>query len=72
MNTRSTLRQAFAGIVAIVILFITSCTTQEKKQEKADPVEANIKMYSNVWDEIMNKGKLELFNDSNFTMKHFT
>jgi steroid delta-isomerase-like uncharacterized protein len=24
-------------------------------------------MYSQVWDEIMNKGKLELFNDSNFT-----
>jgi steroid delta-isomerase-like uncharacterized protein len=67
MNTRSNLRQAFAGIVATVILFITSCTTPEKKQEKAYTVEANIKMYSHVWDEIMNKGKLEVFNDSNFT-----
>lgn len=29
--------------------------------------EAENKMYSHVWDEIMDKGKLERFNDSNFT-----
>ena len=37
------------------------------KQTTADTVAANIKMYSHVWDEIINKRKLEMFNDSNFT-----
>ena len=46
-------------------LLATGCATKEK--EKADPVEANIKMYTHVWDEIINKGKLGIFNDSNFT-----
>ncbi len=55
----------------LVYLFITAvmlsvgCATKEK--EKADPVEANIKMYSHVWDEIINKRNLGMFNDSNFT-----
>ena len=58
----------FFTVIAAVILLITACSTPEKKEpEKADPVAANIKMYSQVWDEIMNKGKLDLFNDSNFT-----
>jgi steroid delta-isomerase-like uncharacterized protein len=35
--------------------------------QTADSVFANIKMYSHVWDEITNKRKLEMFNDSNFT-----
>ncbi|CAN5370579.1 hypothetical protein BH11BAC3_BH11BAC3_47970 [soil metagenome] len=48
-------------------LFAISCSTHEKPVEKADPAEANIKMYKHVWDEIINKGKLEMFNDSNFT-----
>ena len=39
----------------------------EKEREKPNPVEANIKAYAHVWDEIMNNGKLEMFNDSNFT-----
>ncbi len=29
-------------------------------------VEKNIKMYSNTWDEVINNGKLELINDTNF------
>ena len=29
-------------------------------------LEKNIKMYSNTWDEIINQGKLELINDTNF------
>ncbi|MFZ1311475.1 MAG: ester cyclase [Chitinophagaceae bacterium] len=58
----------FFTVIAAVILLITACSTPEKTEpEKADPVAANIKMYSQVWDEIMNKGKLDLFNDSNFT-----
>jgi len=54
-------------IVAIATISFTSCSTREKPSEKADPVEANIKMYTTVWDEIINKGKLDLFNESNFT-----
>jgi len=54
--------------VMVILFFVTSCSSHEKAlDEKADPVEANIKAYSHVWDEIMNKGKLEMFNDSNFT-----
>ena len=40
------------------VLLFTSCVNQQ--------VEKNIKMYSNVWDEIINNGKLDLFNDTNF------
>lgn len=59
---------SFLSIILIAaILFFADCTTKEKTSpEKIDPVEANIKMYKHVWDEIINKGKLELFNDSNF------
>ena len=46
-------------------MLISSCATSQ--QEKTDPVAANIKMYTGVWDKIINEGKLELFNDSNFT-----
>jgi steroid delta-isomerase-like uncharacterized protein len=55
--------------VIFLALLVTACTTSEEKSplEKADPVAANIKAYSQVWDEIMNKGKLGMFNDSNFT-----
>jgi steroid delta-isomerase-like uncharacterized protein len=64
-------KRIFATVVLIVsVLFYFGCSSSgDSKPEvvKPDPVEANIKMYSHVWDEIMNKGKLELFNDSNFT-----
>jgi steroid delta-isomerase-like uncharacterized protein len=47
------------------MLFFSACFAPVK--EKVDPVEANIKMYTHVWDVIINQGKLDLFNDSNFT-----
>ena len=34
--------------------------------EVAESVEANIKTYSHVWDEILNHRKMEMFNDNNF------
>jgi steroid delta-isomerase-like uncharacterized protein len=40
------------------VLLFTSCTNNK--------VESNIKMYSNVWDEIINNGELDLFNEDNF------
>ena len=54
-------------LVAIATLAFSSCSTGEKQAQKEDPVEANIKMYTHVWDEIVNNGKLDMFNDSNFT-----
>ncbi len=55
------------ALIVSAALFFTACSSPEKEAVKPDPVEANIKMYTQVWDEIMNKGKIELFNDSNFT-----
>jgi steroid delta-isomerase-like uncharacterized protein len=40
------------------VLLFTSCTNNK--------VDKNIKMYSNVWDEIINNGKLDQFNEDNF------
>lgn len=54
------------SIFMTATLFFSACSTTEK-EKTTDMVEANIKMYTHVWDEIVNKGKLELFNDSNFT-----
>jgi predicted ester cyclase len=45
------------SLFTVVLLFI-SCTNNK--------VNKNIKMYSNVWDEIINNGKLDLFNEDNF------
>lgn len=45
-----------------------SCTSNVKVETAAtDSVEANIKMYTHTWDEIINKRRLDFFNDSNFT-----
>jgi len=52
-----------SSFVVMIVLFAGCATAEEKK---TDPAEANIKAYSHVWDEIMNKGKLDMFNDSNF------
>lgn len=57
-------------LLPIIFAVVISCSnpqTDTAGQTAVDTVAANIKMYSHVWDEIINKGKLELFNDSNFT-----
>lgn len=65
MNRFVTFGRLIAYLFAIVVVLSINCTSVQ--QQKTDSVAANIKMYTNTWDEIMNKGKLELFNDSNFT-----
>jgi len=40
--------------------------TEKLKAENAK-VEANIEMYSQLWDDILNKGQLDLFNEASFT-----
>ncbi|MEP6700092.1 MAG: ester cyclase [Bacteroidota bacterium] len=60
-------RLSIRFFIALSLLSSLFLTTNCSSPEKSDPVDANIKAYSHVWDEIMNKGKTELFNDSNFT-----
>lgn len=48
-------------VLLTTVVLLTSCTTPESK------VESNIKIYTHVWDEILNKGKIEMFNENNFT-----
>lgn len=52
----------------MLLLFFSSCASNQKSETtKTDSVEANIKMYTHTWDEIINHSKLDMFNDSNFT-----
>jgi hypothetical protein len=67
MKQKSVFSNILIAAIAIITLSFSACSSPEKEKEKANPVEANIKAYSFVWDEIMNKGKLDMFNDSNFT-----
>jgi len=55
----------------VTVTLITSCENKlpEKlvKLEKAEEqLEGNLKMYESIWDEIINKGKIDLINESNF------
>ncbi|MEO7394741.1 MAG: nuclear transport factor 2 family protein, partial [Chitinophagaceae bacterium] len=68
MKQTPNLRNILIAAITFSTLLLTACASKEKAEaDKADPVTANIKMYTHVWDEIMNKGKIEMFNDSNFT-----
>jgi steroid delta-isomerase-like uncharacterized protein len=63
------IRCAIAACYLVLASFLISgCTSKnEAEPPKPDPVEANITKYKHVWDEIINHGKLDMFNDSNFT-----
>ncbi|MDN3656218.1 ester cyclase [Ferruginibacter paludis] len=59
--------QLFLPPIILATFFSCSYTTGDtQKATFADSVAANIKMYTHVWDEIINKRKLDQFNDSNF------
>ena len=61
------LNKLFIAIIFTAALLFSDCSSPGKASPgNADPVEANKKMYTHVWDEILNKGKLEMFNDSNW------
>ena len=56
------------SVCTLLLSLFNACSSNQKSEPvKTDPVAANIKMYTHVWDEIINNGKLEMFNDSNFT-----
>lgn len=66
MQTKMT--TAWLGALLLFIVLFSSCAAHETETTvKNDPLTANIKSYSAVWDGIINKGNLDLFNDSNFT-----
>jgi len=65
MKNQSIFRNVLMAVFVLITLLLTFCSAPVK--EKTDPVEANIKMYTHVWDQIINQSKLDLFNDSNFT-----
>lgn len=57
-------------LFAVAFVAFSACNNAAvatPQKETTDSVAANIKMYSHVWDEIVNKRRLELFNDTNFT-----
>jgi len=52
------MKNYIALFIFSLILCMTSCNDSK--------VENNIKMYSNVWNEVINNGKLDQINDTNF------
>ncbi|MBR2649066.1 MAG: ester cyclase [Sediminibacterium sp.] len=61
------MRQMLVLVAIMATLAACKNSTNDKSQPATtDSVAANIKLYSHVWDEIINHGKFELFNDSNF------
>ena len=54
-------------MIAAISMSCNNPQVDTTKQTTSDSVATNIKMYSHVWDEIINNRKLEMFNDSNFT-----
>jgi uncharacterized protein len=62
-----TLKRNILNAATLFAIVLTLLLPASSRAQKDDVVVKNITMYSHVWDEIMNKGKLELFNDANFT-----
>ncbi len=62
--------KTFPVFLLTFIILLASCNnapSEPAKPADVDSVAANIKLYTHVWDEIINKSNLGLFNDSNFT-----
>jgi steroid delta-isomerase-like uncharacterized protein len=62
------LKQTALTTIALSFIFLSCSSGNEPAvSTKTDSVAANIKMYTHTWDEIINHGRLDMFNDSNFT-----
>jgi steroid delta-isomerase-like uncharacterized protein len=67
MDQKPPLRQFSVALLFFAAILFSACSSPEKTSPaKTDQLDANKKMYTYVWDEILNKGKLETFNDSNW------
>jgi predicted ester cyclase len=63
MKSTKSFTSLFFVLASILFLaFLVACSSPQKDKRVQD----NIKMYTHVWDEIINNRKLEMFNDSNF------
>ena len=63
ISSQSASRTLIALCSVLALLSLVACTPVEQK----DPVQTNIDTYSFVWDEIIKKGKLDMFNPTYFT-----
>ena len=63
MKSKLKLSKATVLTFYLLTFIVAACYSQQLDTK----VEDNIKMYNSVWDEIINKRKLDMFNDSNFT-----
>jgi steroid delta-isomerase-like uncharacterized protein len=61
------LRASFLFLV--IALVLTAGCQQQNPDASNNQVEANIKMYTNVWDEILNKGNTDMF-DTHFATNY--
>ena len=64
-----------AASLLLIIAVIISTGCQEKTNSSNNQVEDNIKMYTNVWDEILNKGNIDMIDThfaSNYVNKTVT
>jgi steroid delta-isomerase-like uncharacterized protein len=69
----NTILKAGSLFLIIAIIFATGC--QQQSDDSKKQVEDNIKMYTNVWDEILNKGNIDMFDThfaSNYVNKTVT
>lgn len=57
-----------ALVIVLLSLLLNACSPSSTPETvTTDSVEANIKMYTHTWNKIINHGRLDMFNDSNFT-----
>ena len=63
MKSKLKLSKATVLTFYLLTFVVTVCYSQQLDTK----VEDNIKMYNSVWNEILNKRKLDMFNDSNFS-----
>ncbi len=64
-----------AASLFLVFAVITSTGCQQQTDDSNNQVEDNIKMYTNVWDEILNKGNIDMIDThfaSNYVNKTVT
>ncbi len=61
-------RSIITGFLFLMI-FVISTGCQQQSDNSNDQVEDNIKMYTNVWDEILNKGNIDMI-DTHFASNY--
>jgi hypothetical protein len=65
MKQFAKLNITMSAMAVIVLQFLSCYSTVRFDTPKTDSVEANIKMYTHVWDEIINKGRFDMFSGPN-------